>query len=53
LAVAISSWVKMGFGSEEELEDHSCRLANGIRLFEAFGLPSLLLFIPRASGLHR
>jgi CDP-diacylglycerol pyrophosphatase len=30
LAVAISSWVKMGFGSEEELEDHSCRIANGI-----------------------
>jgi CDP-diacylglycerol pyrophosphatase len=30
LAVAISSWVKMGFGSGKELEDHSCRIANGI-----------------------
>jgi hypothetical protein len=24
LAVAISSWVKMGVGFGEELEDHSC-----------------------------
>jgi hypothetical protein len=30
LAVAISSWVKMGFGSEDEFEDHNCRIADGI-----------------------
>jgi hypothetical protein len=30
LAVAISSWVKLGVGSGEEIEDHSCRIANGI-----------------------
>jgi CDP-diacylglycerol pyrophosphatase len=29
LAIAISSWVKLGFGSGEELEDHSCHIADG------------------------
>jgi CDP-diacylglycerol pyrophosphatase len=28
-AVAISPWLKLGFGSGEELEDHQCVLANG------------------------
>lgn len=28
-AVALSPWVKLGFGSGEELEDHRCQLANG------------------------
>ena len=29
LAVALSPFVKLGFGSGEELEDHGCQLANG------------------------
>jgi CDP-diacylglycerol pyrophosphatase len=28
-AIALSPWVKLGFGSGEELEDHGCQLANG------------------------
>jgi CDP-diacylglycerol pyrophosphatase len=28
-AVALSPWVKLGFGSGEELEDHGCQVANG------------------------
>jgi hypothetical protein len=29
LAVAVAPWVKLGFGSGEELEDHTCRVATG------------------------
>lgn len=29
LAVAVSPWIKLGFGSGKELEDHSCDLAHG------------------------
>jgi CDP-diacylglycerol pyrophosphatase len=29
LAVAVAAWVKLGFGSGEELEDHTCRVATG------------------------
>jgi hypothetical protein len=29
LAVALSPFVKLGFGSGEELEDHGCQVANG------------------------
>lgn len=30
-AVAVSSWLKLGLGAGEELEDHHCRLANDPR----------------------
>jgi CDP-diacylglycerol pyrophosphatase len=28
-AVALAPWIKLGFGSGEELEDHQCQVANG------------------------